>query len=1033
MTITEVSIKRPSLIFVIFTVLGLLGLFSYSQLQYELLPKMSPPIVTITTVYPGASPSEVENSVSKVIEDAVSGMDKVSVIRSTSSEGVSFVVIELVQSAKVDLSLQDALRKVTEVQSKLPSGVKAPVVSKIALDEIPVLRLGVNSNMNKKDFTQVIKNSIIPAISKISGVGQVVILGGEEREIKINLDRQKLQSYGISVLQVTNVIKASNLDFPTGKIEDKDGQYVVRLAGKFSSIDMIRDLPVGLSKSGGIVKLSEIAEVQDGVKDMTNAIRFNLKPTISLYVQKQSDANAVEVSALVKKKLKDLETQYKQMGLNFIIAQDAATFTIEAADAVKFDLFLAVVLVAMVMLMFLHSIRNSVIVMIAIPASLISTFTAMYALNFTLNLMTLLGLSLVVGILVDDSIVVLENIYHHLEKGEERRTAAIKGRNEIGFAALAITLVDVSVFLPLALVSGIIGNILRQFAGVVVISTLLSLFVSFTITPMLASRFAKVERLTDRTLLGRFALYFERFYERLSAFYLRTLRWALGHKKTVLIGAVIAFFASIALIPLGFIGSEFIAQTDRGEFAVTLEAPSGYTLEQTDRLSFDIEKMIAKLPEVDRVFSNAGVSSEGLLGFNSNNSAEINVTLVPAKLRTKTTDEISIEIKNMISKIPGIKVRVNPIGIFGVANQTPIAMLIYGTNYDQVMKGAKIVMDAVKTVPGTADVRLSAEEGKPETRIIVDRDKLNNLGLTIADVGTTLRVALAGDEDAKFRDLNDEYTIRIQFDKFDRSRTTDLQNIMFFNRMGKAIELNQFAQVIRTTGPTKLQREDRNPSVILYSQALGRPSGTISQDIEKVMKDTKLPDGVVWSFSGDVKNQKESFASLGLAFLAALIFTYLIMVALYDNFVYPFVVLFSVPLAMIGALLAMALAGKALGIFSILGIIMLIGLVGKNAILLVDRANDSLSKGIGVYDALIDAGKMRLRPILMTTLTMIFGMLPIALSKSAGAEWKTGLAWALIGGLTSSLILTLVVVPVIYDMVEKLRVKFSGRIQRMLE
>ncbi len=1026
MTLTELAIKRPSLIIVIFTALGVLGLYSFMQLNYELLPKFTVPIVTVTTIYPGASPSEVETGVTKTIEDALSGMDKVSEIRSQSFEGVSFVIVELIQSADPDISLQDAQRKVAEILSRLPSGSKSPVVSKFALDEIPVIRSGVTSNLPPKEFNTFLKEQIKPQLSKISGVAQIALIGGDEREIQVNLDRQKLRSFGLSILQVTQLIKASDLDIPTGNIKDSDDQFVVRVAGKFSTLEELRNLAIGTSRSGGTIKLSDVAEIYDGIKDYTNHVRINGVSTVALNISKQTDANAVEVSRLSRKKIAELEEKYKAYELKFNIAQDGSLFTIDAANAVKKDLSIAVVLVALVMLMFLHSIRNSLIVMIAIPSSLISTFALMYAFGFTLNLMTLLGLSLVVGILVDDSIVVLENIYHHLERGEEKSAAALKGRNEIGFAALAITFVDVGVFLPIAMVGGIIGNIMRQFALVVVFSTLMSLFVSFTITPLLASRFAKRERLTNKSLLGRFALGFEKIYHIVSEDYIKLLKWSFVNKGKVALATILLLISSFALIPLGFIGSEFISVADRGEFAVTVELPQGAKLDETNRMSRQIETMLNSMPEVEKTFVNAGASNEGLIGFASNNTSEINVTLVDKRQRKKSTDEVIAEIKGKLALIPGIKPRVNPIGIFGVANQTPIQLLISGPNYDEVMNAVKIIEERVKKIPGTADIRLSTEQGKPETRIVIDREKMNSLGLTLAEVGQTMRVALTGDDEAKFRDGPNEFDIRIRLDEFDRSNTNDIKNITFVNRKGQQIELEQFASIERSFGPTKLQRQDRNASVTLFSQVVGRPSGTVSADIETEIKKLNLPKNVSFSFSGDVKNQKESFGSLAIALLAAFIFTYLIMVALYDSFVYPFVVLFSVPLAMIGALLALALSMKALSIFSILGIIMLVGLVGKNAILLVDRTNAVRAQGVGIYDALIDAGKNRLRPILMTTFTMIFGMMPIALSTAAGGEWKSGLAWAIIGGLTSSLVLTLIIVPVVYSKVEEWRVSIPA-------
>ena len=1014
MTLTELSIKRPSLIVVIFSALAVLGLFGFSQLKYELLPKISTPYVTITTVYPGASPDEVETSVTRVIEDAVSGIDKISTVRSTSREGVSFVQIEFSLTADVSSALQDVQRKVSEVGSQLPTEAKAPTITKFALDEIPVLRMGVTSTMSPREFYQLVKDRVQPRLSKLAGVGQITLVGGDEREIRVNLDAGKLRAHGLSVLQVAQAIKSSNLDFPTGKVKEGDQQYVVRVAGKFASIEDLRQLVVGQSRGGSDIKLQDVAEVQDGEKEFTTISRINGKTSLGVLVQKQSDANSVDVSTIVREELPKIEQTYANIGLHFDVAQDGSTFTLDAANAVKEDLAIAVVLVAMVMLAFLHSIRNSLIVMIAIPSSMVSTFLAMYAFGLSLNLMTLLGLSLVVGILVDDSIVVLENIYRHLEKGEDQRSAALKGRNEIGFAALSITMVDVVVFVPLTLVSGIVGNIMREFALVVVFSTLMSLFVSFTVTPLLASRFTKLEHLTRGTLLGRFALAFENMFERLTAQYLSVLKWGLANRGKVQLMALGLFLASLMFVPLGFIGSEFIAVADRGEFTVTLELPPGSTVDNTNYVTQQAEKIIAANPEVRKMFVNVGVSSEGLLGQTSNNNSEINVTLWPKEERSRSTDEVSQAIKQKIGEIPGVKVRANPIGIFGTANQTPIQLVVSGTTYADTRKAAEIVADLVRRIPGTADVRLSSEEGKPETRIEIDRQKMAALGLSLADVGAALRVALTGDDDSKFRDGPNQYDIRILLDEFDRSKTTDVGSIAFQNRRGQLVELQQFASIYQSTGPTKLERQDRNPSVTVFSQAVGRPSGTIGQDIQKALASTKLPAGTTISYQGDLKNQAEGFGSLGLALLAAILFVYMIMVALYDSYIYPFVVLFSIPVAIIGALLALALTMKSLSIFSILGIIMLVGLVGKNAILLVDRANQMRAEGLSPVEAVLEAGQTRLRPILMTTVAMVFGMSPIALSSAAGAEWKTGLAWALIGGLISSLLLTLVLVPVIY-------------------
>jgi len=1024
MTITELSIKRPTLVIVVFTVLGVLGIFSYTQLKYELLPKITPPFVTVTTIYPGASPAEVETSVTKIVEDAVSGIDKVANVYATSSEGYSVVSLEFTMSADVNTALQDVQRKVNEVASRFPSGAKSPTFSKFALDELPVLRIGATANMPSREFFRLLDDQIRPRLAKLEGVGQITLVGGDEREIRVNVDAAKLRSCGFSLLQIDQMIRASNLDFPTGKVEEGGAQFIVRLAGKYRSMDEIRRLVIGQTRGGGCVRISDVAEVEDGRKDYTQLSRINGKSSVGIIVQKQGDANAVEVSRIVRGEMKTLEKERAAIGLVFDVAQDGSTFTVDAADAVKHDLMLAVIFVALVMLAFLHSIRDSIIVMIAIPSSLISTFIAILAFGFSLNLMTLLGLSLVIGILVDDSIVVLENIHRHMEMGQERRDAALRGRNEIGFAALSITMVDVVVFVPLALVSGLIGNIMREFALVVVFSTLMSLFVSFTVTPLLASRFSRIEEATRGTLLGRFSLWFEQQFRAMTAVYLQALGWGLRHRGATIAIAFGLFLASFMLPVFGFIGTEFMSQTDRGEFTVTMELPSGSSLDNTNRVTLAAERVVGAFPEVDKVFTNVGVSTEGFVGQSSNYLTEMNVTLLPKESRKRSTDEVSDLIKKKLREFPGIKVRSSPIGIFGTANQAPIAILVSAPEYAQAMKAAEQVADVVRRIPGTADVRLSSEAGKPEMQIDIDRERMASLGLTMGEVGEALRIAFNGDDESRYREGTDEYPIRVVLDRFDRSRTSDIGGLTFANRRGQLIQLQQFASVSLATGPTKLGRQNRNYAVTVNSQAVARPSGSIVADIKQALAAAALPAGIELSYLGDEKNRSESFGSLFLALAAAILFVYMIMVALYDSFVYPFVVLFSIPVAVIGAFLALALTMKALNIFTMLGMIMLVGLVGKNAILLVDRTNQMRrERGLGTPEALVEAAQTRLRPIVMTTASMVVGMSPIAFSLSSGSEFKSGLAWALIGGLISSLLLTLVLVPVVYATVDGWRTR----------
>lgn len=1019
MSITEIAIKRPSLIIVFFTVLTVLGLISYSRLSYELIPKFDAPLVFISTVYPGASPGEVENNVTKKVEDAISSLENITSIRSTSFESVSTVVVEFRQGTDVNLSLQDAQRKLNAAESSLPEDADPPVLSKFSSGEFPIMNIGATGDLPPTQLFDLLKQRVKPVLSRVDGVGQITLVGGQEREIKVLVNRDKLKNFGISLLQLVQAVQQANLEFPTGKIKSEDSQILVRLSGKLLDLDDLRQLVIANSpRTGSPVRVMDVAEIRDEAKEASDISRVNGMSSIGVIVQKQTDANAVAVSEGIKKEMAILEDQYKAEGLKFKIASNTTDFTLEAVDAVVHDIGLAVILVALVMLVFLHSLRNSLIVMVAIPASLVATFIGMYIFGFTLNLMTLLAMSLVIGILVDDSIVVLENIYRHLEMGKNRRRAALDGRNEIGFTALSITLVDVVVFVPLALSGGIVGNIMSQFAWVVVFSTLMSLVVSFTITPMLASRFSKLEHLSNRNFFGILFIGFERMLDRLTERYGKIVRWSLNHKLIVMLSTLALFFGSFALVGGGYIGTAFFNQSDQGEFIMKLELPKDATLKETNLAAQGAEQIVRQKAEVVNVFSTIGRTT-GLLSQSTPYLAEINVKMVPKEERADRADVYAQRLRDELERgLPGVKVSTSQVSFFGGADEAPIQIIVSSTDLDRAMEYARKVEEEVKKTPGTVAVEISVEEGNPELQVNINRDRMAELGLNLQIVGATMQTAYSGNTNAKFRDGAFEYDINISLDDFDRKSLDDVAQLTFMNTRGEEIRLEQFATIVQTTGPSKLERKDRVSSVTVNSQVIGRPTGTIGEEIKARLAENPPPPGVSLAYDGELKFQAEGFGALGIAFGAAILFVYLIMVALYDNWVYPFVVLFSIPVAIVGALLAMALAMQTLDIFSIVGIIMLVGLVGKNAILLVDFTNQLKEEGKSTFEALVESGKTRLRPILMTTIAMVFGMLPIALATGAGAEWKNGLAWALVGGLTSSMILTLVVVPVVYYLVD---------------
>ncbi len=1027
MNLSELSVKRPTLVVVIFTILIFLGYMSYKALKYELVPKFSSPVFTIATVYPGAGPTEVENSVSKKIEEAVSGLPNVDVIRSISQESVSAVIVSLKTGADVDAIVNDAVRKVQSIRGLLPPQALEPSVTKLSINDLPIITLSVNADMQGDKLYDELNYRIKPALAKIDGVGEISLFGGAQREIQVNVNHSKLDNYNLSILQVVQAIQASNIDFPTGKISNTNSQTLLRMSSKYSSVADISNLVISRMPDGSMVKLKDIAEVIDAEKDATTLYRVNGMQAVGIQIKKQDDANAVNVCDAVKQEIARLEKQYAEVNLKFTVPQDGSLIILDAARSVAKDLTLAIILVTIVMIFFLHSGRNAIIVMIAVPLSLVASFIGMTLFGYTLNLMTLLAMSLVIGTLVDDAIVVLENIYRHLEMGKTRWQATVDGVKEIGLSVVSITLVLVVVFLPVALSKSIISPIIGPFAMVIVITVIISLLVAFTVVPLLTSRFSKLELLNRKTLWGKIITLFEKGIEYFTRFIMRTLNWSLSHKLITLGIATVLFISSILLLTGGFIGSEFINIGDMGECIITIEYPKDYTLKQNNTVTRKIEELISTKPEVVGIYTSIGSTSGILISQNGNYRSEINIKLVD---KTKRDVSSAIFIKKLERELnetfTDVKVRSAVVSIIGGADEAPIQIVFRSTNTDTLFAFAEKMRKGIAKIPGTNNVKLSIEGGSPEVVIKIDKEKMARLGLSPEIAGATIQTSFSGNTDSKFQSGDYEYDINIRLDAFDRNSIKDVENLSFLNSLGQTVQLKQFADITEHTGTSKLERYGRISSVILESQALGRAVGDIGNDIFELLDHTGFPEGVSYLPEGDIKYQGDAFGSLGTALIIAIVLVYLIMVALYESYLHPFVVLFSIPLSIIGALYALALVQQSLSIFSMLGIIMLVGLVAKNAILVVDFANTLRKEGNSILESLVTSVRLRIRPILMTAISTVVGMLPIALSHGTGSEWKSGLGWVLIGGMTSSTLLSLIVVPVVYYVAELTKSRFIG-------
>jgi HAE1 family hydrophobic/amphiphilic exporter-1 len=1034
MTITELAIKRPAFITIVFVALAVLGLFGYSKLGVDLLPKMDFPFVSVITAYPGAGPEEIEDLVTKPIEEAVAATSNLDNVRSFSNEGYSIVLGQYLLTANSDQATADVQSRVDRIRAQLPKDADVPKIQKNDISAAPILRIALTSTiLTPTELYQLAKDKLKTRIEATDGVAEVDITGGRERQIKVNVDNDKLRSYNLSITQVQQALAGANLDFPTGKISQPSDQYLVRVKGKFQSVAEMKTLPVATLPSGSTVYLGDVARVEDSYNEDHQPTRLSLHEAVGVTVIKTSDANSTQTADNVYKILHKLEDEYKSDAIKFDISTDVTTFTRASIEEVFSALIIAIILVSCVLFLFLRSGRNALIVLVSIPTSLISTLLFMWIFGFTINMMSMMALSLVIGILVDDSIVVLENIHRKLEDGETPENAAIKGRNEIGFAAIAITLVDVVVFLPISLVSGLAGKIFREFGLTVVVSTLISLFVSFTLTPMLAAKFGKVHETLKFKPLKWLSDKFEAFQDWLEVKYKGILGWSLKHKWVIVTSSFMLFLGSCSLVVTGKIGGEFITNPDRGEFAANFDFPDGTNTETADSLVKVYEKLLAQDKNVERFQTIVGKQENAWGVVERPSVGQISVRMVPADKSTRTTVEEMKYETDLAAAVPGLILRTSPIGIFGSANQAPIQIETRGDDLGKISSYSDTLMEHIKNIPGLKDLKSSYEEGQPEVKIVFNRDRLASSGFTIGEAALAVRTALAGNTDVKYKEGETEYNINVILDKVDRSNSKDVADVSLTNRAGQQYKVSDVATLYYGKGPSQITRKNRERVVIIYGNLAGRPLGDVVTDIKKVI--AKLPRATGISepyFAGDAENQQRSFGDMMIAFVLAILFVYMIMVALFESYVHPFTIMFSLPVALVGALFFLFIFHQTLSLFTFVGIIMLMGLVTKNAILIIDRTNARRALGHGVTESLLEAGPTRLRPIIMTTVTMILGMMPLALGIGLGHEFRQGMSIVIIGGLTSSMLLTLVLVPVMYSYIEGWRTKFPRFFRRIL-
>ncbi len=1008
------------MIILFFVVLGLTG---YTKLSSDLFPKTNIPYITVVTYYPGAGAEEIEKQVLKPLEEAVAPVTGLKQNIATASEGLALMVLEFSMSTDADGAVSDVQKAIDEAANKLPDGAETPVIRKYNFNEQPIMTLVLSGNRPLDELNRIAEDSVKQRLESLQGVGRVEILGGREREVQVLLDRGKLDNYGLSINYIIERIGMENVNIPAGTLHfSTDTQFTVRLLGEFNNLSELANLNIPIR--GGTVKLGELGTITEGNADITHKFHLNGREAVGITIQKQSDASTVETASRIEEELKTLNSLLPG-GTKLILAQNSATFIKDSLNETVRTLVEGVLMCGLVLALFLRRWRSVFTVMLAIPTSIISTFLMMYLAGFSFNLLSLMGLTLCVGILVDDSIVVLENIHRHRSMGKDPVTAAIDGRMEIGMAAIAITAQDVVVFLPIAFLNGIVGQFFRQFGLTVVCAALFSLFVSFTMTPMLSAHLdkkkAKTAEIKDKervALLKRFDV----FFNRMLLIYKNSLLWSLGHRRIVMGGLLLALMITAALIPTHMIGSEFMTTPDQNRFTVEVELPSGSSLERTEKIVTALETRLGTLPEVENTYSRVG-GGRSIFGGTGSHLGEIDVMLVDKTERKRSVWDLTGEVRSWKEDYPGVKMVVTEEQVVGAGEQgAPIQLEITGPNQDKLAGLAGQIEQIVKTTPGAVDVRSTWKPaGEPELQVQVDRERTAACGLSAGEIARTLRAAVTGETAGQLDSGNNDLDIRVRLNQTGLQDINSVRQITVANSRGENYPVQTLADVELGSGPTVINHQNKQRLITISANIKDRPLGDITGDIDKRIAGLSIPAGYHVEYFGSRKDMEESFRDLFMVLALSILLVYMILVILYESFLTPVLRLLSLPCGMIGALWALFLTGQTFNLMSLIGLVMLDGLAAKSGTLLIDYTNTLQKKGLTLREALVEAGTTRLRPIVMTALTMIAGVTPTALALAAGSELRQSMAIALIGGLITSTLLTPLVVPVAYSIVEDIK------------
>jgi hydrophobic/amphiphilic exporter-1 (mainly G- bacteria), HAE1 family len=1045
MWLSDTSIKRPVFATMLVLVLVVLGAVSYPNIGVDLMPKVDFPVVSVTTQLKGASSEIMDVDVTDKIEEAVNTINGVKTITSTSSEGNSVVSIEFVLEKDIDLAVQDVREKVALTRRRLPSDIEEPVVGKMDPDSFPVLNLALYGKQSIRDLSTYADEVLKEQIQKISGVGAVRNYGLRLRQARVWLDRDKLNAYGVTAHDILAVLRRENVELPGGRIESNTKEYTIKVKGEISDIQQFSDMVLGNFK-GAVVRIRDVGRVEDGMGEIRSISRYNGINSVGIGIQKQSGTNTVEVVDKVKVELAVIQKTLPE-GMNLVVASDQSDYIKRSISEVQHHLIYGGIFAIFAVFLFLKNVRTTLISALAIPTSIISTFAIMNIFNFTFNNMSMLALSLSIGILIDDAIIVIENIHRHMEEGMSAKEASSFATSEIGLAVSATTLAICVIFIPVAFMKGMIGRFFFQFGMTVVFAIMVSWFVSFTLTPMLSSLFLKRDDeskagiKTDTKLqkaLHRIRYYefmrgasdkLESAYEKLEEKYKRILVWALGNRRTVIIIAAVVFVCGFALAVSPFIGKELVPSEDQGKIAVRLTTPIDYSMSEVDKMCKKAEDIIRKYPEVTSILYNQGGGRTDEI-----NKANMTVNLVSKSKRSKSQEIIKTELRRALRVVPGLRASVEDASSMGVGGgrSVPIQYNIRGSNLGDLGKYSDEIMSQFSKLPGIVDVDSSLETGKPEIRVYIDRDKAANLGVDVTTIAETINILISGEVDVtKFKDEKKgrSYDLRVRLNKEDRTNPDDITRIYVRARDGKLVQLSNLVSFKEAGGSSIINRVDRRRAVTIFANLEGKALNKATNELDEIAAKV-LTAGYTGTYKGQADMMAEAFRNLLFAAILGIIMAYMVLAAQFESFITPVIILLSMLFSFIGAFGALFVFHKTLNIYSFIGLILLMGLVKKNAILLIDYTNVLRERGISKRDAILQAGPVRLRPILMTTFAMIMGMMPIAIGIGEGAESRAPMAIAVIGGLITSLLLTLVVVPVAYDLFDTLQARIFKKEHR---